>query len=171
MRKQTFIVKDDRDHQALGIALRSLRRTTKRPLKVVVSEERKRFTWNQSAALFGHAYPIICRETGATPDDCHEYFCGQYFGTTTISFLGQTKTKPVRTTTTNEMGEHDPISTKDFAQFFTFVQDSAAEEGYHIPDPDKDWKKKIQQQIEKEENHESTQSPCNMSGHQLERTG
>lgn len=172
MRKQTFTIENDQDQTTLGRALRQMREDSNLPLQVVVSEQRRRFTWNQSAALFAHAYPIICKATGNEINDIHDFCCRSYFGETTQIVFGKTVTRPTRTTTTDEYGEHNPISTKDFAQFFTSVQDMAAMQDIVIPDPDPKWKLKLQQQMEEEEKKdESTTTEHNVQTNELERSG
>ena len=51
--------------------------------------------------------------------------------------MGQVVQRPVRTTSKDEEGNYDPISSFDEARFFDFIRDIASSElGIHIPDPD-----------------------------------
>lgn len=122
-------------------------------LKIVVSERTKSSTIQQARALFGHAYKILRNETGADVNDLHRHFCGEYFGWIEVEIDGRNYERPLRTTTTNEEGYPERISTRDFASLFEFVQQRAAQgnPAVIIPDPDKDWKKKLNAQIQREE--------------------
>jgi hypothetical protein len=101
----------------------------------------KERTTKQNKALFGLAYPILEKATGIDKEDWHEYFCGRHFGVVELGMLdGSRKTKPRRTTTTNERGARDVIGTVEFAEFFDRVQREAAGGGHYIPDPSPLWK-------------------------------
>jgi hypothetical protein len=102
-------------------------------------------TRKQEKALFGHAYVILENELGASKEDFHDHFCKKFFGQTEIlagkKVIGY---RPIRTTTRDEDGLINPVSSKVMAQFFERVQiESASEFGVIIPDPDPDWKKRM----------------------------
>lgn len=96
---------------------------------------------------------IVADELGYTTDEVHHEVCCLYFGSEQYKRIdGVTDKRPVRTTTTNEEGERDPISTRDCASMFDFLQGWAMNEfGIHIPDPDPNYRQKIREQIEREE--------------------
>ncbi len=108
----------------------------KKSWRVEIKEARKERSNDQNAALFGVAYPALTDATGYTPDELHAAFCMRFFGTSEVMVMGQRIARPVRTTTTNEAGERDVISTIDFARFYELVQQVGAEAGVDVPDPD-----------------------------------
>jgi hypothetical protein len=98
---------------------------------------------SQNNALFGVAYPPIMEHCGLRGErdreDLHSYFCGEFWGWVEYDLLGKRKHRPKRTTTTNEDGKRDVISTTEFMDFYAFVQQRAAEQGILVPDPDPEW--------------------------------
>lgn len=90
----------------------------------------------QNRALWGVAYPALEAATGFTKDELHVAFCRQFFGSVTVEVFGQTIVRPVRTTTTDEDGRADKISTAQFSEFYALVQRIGAESGVYVPDPD-----------------------------------
>lgn len=97
----------------------------------------------QNRALWGLAYKVLSDETGNEPEDLHEFFCKRFFGVEEYEVLGDVKTRPRRTTTTNEDGKRDVLPTDRFAEFFSFIQAFAARElSIMIPDPDPEWFRK-----------------------------
>lgn len=108
--------------------------------RVEIKEARKERSDPQNHALFGVAYEALNRSTGFTKDELHDAFCKRYFGTVEREVMGQVVTKPYRTTTTNERGERDVMSTAAFAEFYTMVQMVGAEAGIDVPDPDPFWR-------------------------------
>lgn len=94
----------------------------------------------QNKALFGVAYKTLHEETGNDPEDLHCYFCGEFFGWQQYEVMGQKRKRPVRSTTKNEQGERDVISTLELQHFYAFIQQRSAETvGVFIPDPDPLW--------------------------------
>ncbi|MDR3445971.1 hypothetical protein [Dyella sp.] len=108
--------------------------------RVEIKEARKQRSDPQNHALFGVAYEALNRATGYTKDELHEAFCKRYFGTVEREVIGQVVTKPYRTTTTNERGERDVMSTEAFSEFYAMVQMVGAEAGVDVPDPDPFWR-------------------------------
>lgn len=104
--------------------------------RIEVKEARKERTPPQNAALWGLAYVHLTEETGYTSEELHHEFCGRFFGWEVVEIFGERRRRPRRTTTTNERGERDVLGTRDFAEFYSFVQRIAAEACIHIPDPD-----------------------------------
>lgn len=107
-----------------------------RSYKIEISEYKKSRSNAQNAALFGHAYVILSRDTGFTPDELHEAFCRRFFGTVERDIGGIKVSKPYRTTTTNDQGKRDVMDARSFSEFFEMVVQIAAEAGVNIPPPD-----------------------------------
>jgi len=113
-------------------------------------------TAKQRRSLFGVAYKALMEFSGlsgaAEKDALHWQMCGEYWGWKRTA-LG-TKV-PNRTTTTNENGERDVISTMEQLDFYAFLQRLGAGVGCNVPDPDPFWREKaeleMQQQVERED--------------------
>ncbi|MFA6125465.1 hypothetical protein [Sphingomonas sp.] len=101
---------------------------------------RKDRTDPQNNALWGVAYPPLAKELGYQLPELHETFCRSFFGEVTVEIAGRTWTKPRRTTTTNEQGKRDLIKWDEFKRFYALVQQTGAEMGVFIPDPDPLWR-------------------------------
>lgn len=94
----------------------------------------------QNRALWGCAYKTLRDATGNDPEDLHAYFCGEYFGWSEYEVLGQKRKRPARTTTKDQDGKRDVISTFHLSDFYAFIQQRAAETvGVYVPDPDPMW--------------------------------
>ena len=104
--------------------------------RIEICRYRKRRTDNQNRCLWGLAYSVLLNETGQEPEDWHEYFCGEFFGWEEKTIFGRKYSKPIRTTTTDEDGKRNVISTELFSQFYGFIQYRCAQNGILIPDPD-----------------------------------
>lgn len=105
--------------------------------RIEIKEARQTRTLSQNAALWAVAYPPLMDFMGergeAAKERLHEHFCGEFFGWATTP-LGMRK--PVRTTTRNEDGDEDTISTITMNEFYAEVQRIGAEFGVDIPEPD-----------------------------------
>lgn len=105
---------------------------------VEVSPQKRTRTAKQRGSLFGVAYKAIMEAMGLQgaqdKDDLHEFFCGEYFGWTEPTPL--MRSRPVRTTTKNERGEPDEITTREALDMYDFIQRRAAENGIDVPSPD-----------------------------------
>lgn len=111
--------------------------------KVKIEVARKSRTDDQNNALWGCAYKFLREETGNDPQDMHDYFCGEYFGWVDRNIFGKRKRKPRRTTTTDGNGNRDVLSTFEFADFYSFIQQRMAEElGLNVPDPNPHWRER-----------------------------
>lgn len=110
-----------------------------RNLRVRVDIKRKVRSDLQNAALWGCAYKALTEQTGNDPGDLHIYFCGEHFGWKTVTVMDQQRRVPVRTTTRDEYGKRDVISTAHMAEFYDFIQRRSAMVGYDVPDPDPNW--------------------------------
>lgn len=94
----------------------------------------------QNRALWGCAYRTLREATGNDPDDLHTYFCGEYFGWTEYEVMGQKRKRPARTTTKDQSGKRDVITTLQLSDFYAFIQQRSAETvGVYVPDPDPMW--------------------------------
>lgn len=112
----------------------------KQDVQITIGDVKKPRTSLQNRALFGVAYKTLHEETGNDPDDLHCYFCGEFFGWHEYDVMGQKRKRPLRTTTTNEHGERDVISTRQLSEFYAFIQQRSAETvGVFVPDPDPRW--------------------------------
>lgn len=107
-------------------------------------------TDKQRRTLFGAAYMPIMAFMGLQGSDdkaeLHRFFCRKFFGER-IDALG--RLMPIRTTTRNERGERDEITTVVALEFYSFIQRLAAEQGIDVPDPDPFWKEKAEAEKER----------------------
>jgi|GEM_PF-2026696 len=120
------------------------RQAARYKVKVTVQMDRADRSDEQNAALFGVAYPPIMEHTGYRKEELHEVFCRAYFGEVEHEIARRKITRPKRTTTTDELGRRDVINKLDFASFYSFVQQVAAEHwGVIVPDPEKNWRDRM----------------------------
>lgn len=111
-----------------------------KPWEVLVRRWKKARTSEQNAALFGLAYKVISEDTGFTKDELHHAFCCSFFGTLEPEIFGTRTTRPYRTTTRDENGKRDVLPWDRFSDFYSHVEQKAAEAGIRIPPPDPLWK-------------------------------
>lgn len=105
--------------------------------KVTVSLYRRDRSGLQNNALWGVAYKIISDETGYELEEVHDYFLRKHFGAVEKWVFDDCQKKPRRTTTTNEKGEKDLLTTVEFNEYYETIQRIAAIEiGVVVPDPD-----------------------------------
>ena len=104
--------------------------------QIDVKQYRKSRSDPQNHALFGVAYPALEESTGFTKDELHTAFCRRFFGTVEAVVMGETISRPFRTTTTDENGDRDVMPAADFARFYDAVQQMGAEIGVDVPSPD-----------------------------------
>lgn len=138
-----LIPKDRRELVAARIARHIVEAYPGSELECIVRKRKRERSDPQNHALFGVAYPPVmefCGLSGAAEkDELHETFCGDYFGWVVYDVRGHKKRKPRRTTTKDENGKRDVLSTVDFMEFYAFVQRKSAELGVFVPDPDPEW--------------------------------
>jgi hypothetical protein len=111
--------------------------------RVVIEPVQVDRTLQQNRYLNGVAYKMISEATGYERQEIHEYFLGLFFGWRQKKVPRKpsnpkgVESVPVRTTTTNEVGKRQVLSTEDFWKYVEFLQRFAAEKMHMvIPDPD-----------------------------------
>lgn len=139
MREQTIIFRKGvaRNFASLIGFLSAIPKTTE--FQVTIGPVKKERSLQQNKALWGCAYEALRKATGNDKEDLHDYFCGEYFGWDIKEVMGSKKKEPKRTTTTGYDGERDVITTLQLSDFYAFIQQRAAENGYYVPDPDPTW--------------------------------
>lgn len=114
-----------------------------KPWEIEIRPRRKTRSAKQRKSLFGVAYKAIMDATGLQGDadkrQLHRDMCGEFYGWTDGPLNLR---KPVRTTTRNERGEPEEITTVDALELYAFIQRKAAEFGIDVPDPDPLWREK-----------------------------
>lgn len=104
--------------------------------QVEVKQYRRTRSNAQNNALWGCAYPVICDETGYDPDDLHDALCRKHFGEVDHAIAGVRVTRPYRTTTRGPDGKRSVLDSREFSDFYEFVQRIGAECGVFVPDPE-----------------------------------
>jgi hypothetical protein len=100
--------------------------------RVTVEEQKKTRSDPQNRYLWGVCYPAVLRGGGEslagwTPEDLHDHFLGEHFGTVSITAFGRTHIKPVR--------RSSKLTPLEFAGYVASIQLKAAELGIYVPDP------------------------------------
>ena len=123
-----------------------------RELTVTIEEAKAERSDLQRRSLFGCAYKALMAQMGlageSEKNDLHEFMCGEFWGWREKNIMGQIHRYPIRTTTRGEDGKRDVISTRDQLDFYAWIQRRAAENGYDVPDPDKEWFRKAERDAE-----------------------
>jgi hypothetical protein len=121
----------------LAAALEYIRTLPEHRVWAVMIDAREKPRSNrQSRYLRGVAYPLLVAGLGHTADEWHQYMCGEFFGWVTRQLPGgRSESVPRRTTTTDENGKRDVMSSADFCDLVILVQATAAAAGVDIPDP------------------------------------
>ena len=139
MKEQSFILPKGRRNFTKLMAFLSVLDVTKE-IQVTVGPVKKERSDLQNRALWGCAYKTLRDATGNDPEDLHTYFCGEFFSWVEYEVMGQKRKRPFRTTTRDENGKRDVISTLDLQDFYAFIQQRSAETvGVFVPDPDPMW--------------------------------
>ena len=112
--------------------------------KVEIVEHKKSRSPKQRRALFGAAYKPIMEFMGLRgeeeKEELHYFFCGEYWGWREGPMM---RKRPVRTTTRDENGKRDEITSTVALDFYAFIQQKALEQGIWVPDPDPEWRHKV----------------------------
>lgn len=96
------------------------------PVEVIVRRFAKKRSPEANAYLWGVCYPLIADASGYEKEEVHYVMCCKHFGTKVVEVMGESFTRPVRTTTTNEDGEAEWLNVMEFAEFVDFVIREAA---------------------------------------------
>lgn len=108
------------------------------PLEVSSKPWKKTRSNEQNALLFGVVYPPIAEAMGYTVEDIHEYMLGRHFGWVDAKVPKTPRnpegleSRPFRTTTRDETGKRNVLSTKDFSKFLDTVERVAAQAGVFV---------------------------------------
>jgi hypothetical protein len=139
MTEQSFTLdRGPRDLRRLFAFLAALDVT--KAFEIIIRPAKKERSDLQNRALWGVAYKTLHKATGNDPEDLHEYFCGEYFGWVEYRVMGKRRLRPKRTTTKDDRGKRDVISTLELKDFYAFIQQRAAETvAVYVPDPDPLW--------------------------------
>lgn len=126
-----------------------------RELTVTIEEAKTERSDLQRRSLFGCAYKALMAQMGLSGEseknDLHEFLCGEFWGWREKNIMGQIHRYPIRTTTRGEDGKRDVISVREQLDFYAWIQRRAAENGYDVPDPEKEWFRKAERDAELEE--------------------
>jgi hypothetical protein len=120
--------------------------TTKRAHRIDIKQESDDRTAQQCRYLNGVPYKLLGSHFGYERDEISEQMCGLYWGwrqkkvPRTPNNPRGIRDVPLRTTTTDESGERDVLSMKDFWEYVEFLQRFGASYDVHIPDPDPSYK-------------------------------
>lgn len=96
--------------------------TLARPLDVKVKPWSKARSNPSNRRLF-LLHTKAGNEIGETPKQMHKDCCCEYFGSKQFRMpSGYIDRKPIRTTTTNELGEEDTLPPDEFNQFMTWCE-------------------------------------------------
>jgi hypothetical protein len=103
------------------------------PLDVQCEPWRQPRTLPQNAYLWAAVYAPLVERCGFSPEEWHEFFCGEFFGWLhNVKPSGESVSVPKRTTTKNEHGKRDVLKGKAFADFVTFVESECAKRGVFV---------------------------------------
>lgn len=139
MKEQTFILRANTGRDLTRVVACLSAAPKDKDVKITIGEAKKERSYPQNNALFGVAYKALGEFTGYTAPELHEVFLKAYFGTVEKELFGETIVRPRRTTTTDENGKKNKLSTHEFAEFYRFIQQKGAELGCWVPDPDPMW--------------------------------
>jgi hypothetical protein len=124
--------------------------------RIIIKEELDDRTTQQNKYLNGVPYKLLGEHFGYERDEISEQMCGLYFGwrekkvPRTPHNRSGIRDVPMRTTTTDENGARDVLSTRDFWTYVEFLQRFGAKYGVLIPDPDPNYKHLLREQEQQE---------------------
>lgn len=108
------------------------------PLEVSSKPWKKSRSSEQNALLFGVVYPPIAEAMGYTVEDIHEYMLGRHFGWVDAKVPKTPRnpegieSRPFRTTTKDETGKRNVLTTVEFSRFLDTVERIAANAGVFV---------------------------------------
>jgi hypothetical protein len=139
MTEQSFTL-DRGPRNLTGLFTFLSRLDVKKPWRITIGPVKKERSDLQNRALWGCAYRVLHEATGNDPEDLHTYFCGEFWGWEEYTVMNRKRLRPRRSTTKDEHGKRDVISTRDLSDLYAFIQRRAAETvGVYVPDPDPSW--------------------------------
>lgn len=134
--KQTYYPQDDHFGDKFG-RLRDTLSAPERPVVVEVKRAVKSRSREAENYLWGVCYPLMADASGYEKHELHDALLRRWFGEVAVEVMGKTVTKPVRTTTTDESGEHAVLAAADYWEFTDFViREAALWYDVAIPPPD-----------------------------------
>ena len=139
MKEQTFILPANASRDLTRVVAVLSAAPKDKSIKVTIAEARKDRSDPQNNALHGVAYKALSEFIGYTGPELHDLFLKAYFGKVEKELFGEVTVRPRRTTTTDENGQKNKLSTIEFNAFYAFVQQKGAEIGCWVPDPDPMW--------------------------------
>jgi hypothetical protein len=99
--------------------------------RVTIEPYKKKRSSSQNAYLWGVVYPLIVEHLpGWTPEDVHDFFLIEHFGSEVIEGFGRKRHKPIKRSST--------LSTVEFSEHVEFIQRFMAERGVYIPNPNEE---------------------------------
>ena len=108
------------------------------PLEVSSKPWKKTRSNEQNALLFGVVYPPIAEAMGYEVEDIHVYMLGRHFGWVDAKVPKTPRnpegleSRPFRTTTRDENGKRNVLSTVEFSKFLDTVERVAAQAGVFV---------------------------------------
>lgn len=136
--KQTYW-KDDTDEQGSDKLSRLHALLDARQFDYVVEVKRyvKKYSRAAEDYLWGVCYPLMSEASGYEKEELHYTMCCKFFGTRIATIMGTNVEVPMRTTTTNVLGEKEPLGAMDYWDFTDFViREAATWFDVAIPPPD-----------------------------------
>ena len=141
---------DDRDRKLANIFRFAAGLALGRTWTIDIEEYKKPRSDPQNRYLWGVVYKTLYEATGQEADDWHVYFLGEYFGWKEVTLFGRRRMRPRRTTTTNEAGKAEKLTTTDFCAYCAFIQQRCSANGIYVPDPNEDIRAELDRLLEKE---------------------
>lgn len=108
------------------------------PLDVSCKPWKRMRSNEQNNLLFGVVYPPIAEAMGYSVEDIHEYMLGRHFGWAdhkvpkTPRNPEGLESRPFRTTTKDEHGKRNVLSSAEFSKFLDTVERVASQAGVYV---------------------------------------